>query len=165
MNKYSDLVDMNTQAWERSQKTRGEYEDFVASVIGSLMADLEVPGSSWAYADINASAEEAEPTDLPEASGFGEDGWFAVRFLVRFGGGPGPVATIVFLLRARKEKIGWGVRIDHGPDAVLSDDPPYSRLSQPLFESVSTYLGRDLRWRRNLGEDATKIQIAFGDTG
>jgi hypothetical protein len=103
---------------------------------------------------------------LSEASRFGEDGSVAVRFLVRFGEPPNPVATIVFLLRAQKEKIGWRVGIDQGPrEVVLGDNPPYSRLYQPFVESVSPYLGRDLAWRRGLGADATEIQVAFGDPG
>jgi len=56
MSKYSDLVAMHTRAWEQSQKTRRGCEGFVNSVIESLMADLEVPESGWAYADINAPA-------------------------------------------------------------------------------------------------------------
>jgi hypothetical protein len=141
MTRYEELVSIRAGALAKSRDTLREFEAFARQLVEGVIRHFEVPGPAWSYVPLDAAdaGDIRLPVSLTQASGFGQDGVYQVRFRIRFD----ETGGLDFLLSIHRTPSGWVVRTERGFRAEFNTGAGVEPYCDALFAALQASLGEE----------------------
>lgn len=166
MSKYGDLTNIFWNTQDRNRAYHQALNSLAKGILERLRTNFEIPARNLDYLPLGNDVRDPTTGTFEDANGFGDDGWYRIRFRITFQTDhekPAIPVAFTFAIRKDEEEEGWLVSTtEDGDDPSLIADATQAedinKLCDTVFEEVRSFFSRSLTDRF---QETPGTQIGF----